>query len=83
VRPFLVAGESSRKHSGDEEVLGVKKEKGGAKENQDKGINGEPTAMYDSDMAVYLHEMRNAPPEKLAILKKNLEWNRARAAEGK
>jgi len=53
------------------------------KATADKGINGEPTAMYDSDMAVYLHEMRNAPPEKIAILKKNLEWNRARAAEGK
>ena len=49
-------------------------------ESGDRGREPEPDAMYDSDMAVYLQE---APPDRRAILERNIERMREWQRQGR
>ena len=49
----------------------------------DRGRQGEPAAMYDSDMAVYLNEINHEREEYLRTLRGNIALMKKWAAEGK
>ena len=52
-------------------------------ETGDQGVRPEPVEMFDSDMKVYLDTLQKRRPERLGELRKNIEWMKKRAAEGK
>ncbi len=49
----------------------------------DQGRNPEPTAMFDSDMAVYLKTLRTRRPERLGEIQANIDLMKKWASEGK
>tara|TARA_B100000700_G_scaffold56721_1_gene61235 strand:- start:3415 stop:4908 length:1494 start_codon:yes stop_codon:yes gene_type:complete len=55
------------------------------KQTGDHGVNPEPTAMFDSDMKLYVDTMeaRRRPIEHINTIKKNIELMRTWASEGK
>ena len=53
------------------------------KETGDQGLQPETTAMYDSDMAVYLAKLRSRSPDRLKIIEDNIALMKKWASEGR